>query len=62
MLVLFISNMTSATSGAETANTLVTPVPSQGHYGFQFSGCWLILSVYVLMSFDFPFVTLFGVR
>ena len=28
MLVLFISNMTSATSGAETANTLVTPVPS----------------------------------
>jgi hypothetical protein len=23
----------------------------------QFSGCWLILSVYILMSFDFPFVT-----
>jgi hypothetical protein len=22
----------------------------------QFSGCWLILSVYILMSFDFPFV------
>jgi hypothetical protein len=21
----------------------------------QFSGCWLILSVYILMSFDFPF-------
>ena len=38
------------------------PVPSQGHYGFQFSGCWLILSVYILMSFDFPFVRLFGVR
>jgi hypothetical protein len=28
----------------------------------QFSGCWLILSVYILMSFDFPFVWLFGVR
>ena len=28
----------------------------------QFSGCGLILSVYILMSFDFPFVRLFGVR
>jgi hypothetical protein len=28
----------------------------------QFSGCWLILSVYILMSFDFPFVRLFGIR
>jgi hypothetical protein len=28
----------------------------------QFSGCWLILSVFILMSFDFPFVRLFGVR
>ena len=28
----------------------------------QFSVCWLILSVYILMSFDFPFVRLFGVR
>ena len=28
----------------------------------QFSGCWLILSVYILMSFDFPFEILFGVR
>ena len=27
----------------------------------QFSGCWLILSVYILMSFECPFVTLFGV-
>ena len=25
----------------------------------QFSGCWLILSVYILMSFNFPFVRLF---
>jgi hypothetical protein len=25
-------------------------------------GCWLILSVYILVSFDFPFVRLFGVR
>jgi hypothetical protein len=24
--------------------------------------CWLILSVYIIMSFDFPFVRLFGVR
>jgi hypothetical protein len=28
----------------------------------QFSGCWLILCVYILMSFDFPFVRLFGVQ
>ena len=28
---------------------------------FQFSGCWLILSVYILMSFDIPFGRLFGV-
>jgi hypothetical protein len=28
----------------------------------QFSGCWLILSVYILMSFVFPFGRLFGVR
>jgi hypothetical protein len=28
----------------------------------QFSGCWLILSVYILTSFDFPVVRLFGVR
>ena len=27
----------------------------------QFSGCWLILSVCILMSFDFPFVRLLGV-
>jgi hypothetical protein len=27
----------------------------------QFSGCWLILSVYIPMSFDFPFVRLLGV-
>ena len=28
----------------------------------QFSGCWLILSVYIPMCFDFPFVRLLGVR
>ena len=28
----------------------------------QFSGCSLSLSVYILMSIDFPFVRLFGVR
>jgi hypothetical protein len=27
----------------------------------QFSGWWLILSVYIIMSFYFPFVRLFGV-
>jgi hypothetical protein len=27
----------------------------------QFSGCWLILSVYILMTFEFPFVRLLGV-
>ena len=27
-----------------------------------FSGCWLILSVYIIVSFGFPFVGLFGVR
>jgi hypothetical protein len=26
----------------------------------QFCGCWLILSVYIIVSFDFPFVRLFG--
>jgi hypothetical protein len=26
----------------------------------QFSGCWLILSVYIHMCFDFPFVRLFA--
>jgi hypothetical protein len=26
----------------------------------QISGCWLILSVYILMSFTFPFVRLLG--
>jgi hypothetical protein len=28
----------------------------------QFTSCWLILSVYIRMSFDFPFGRLFGVR
>ena len=28
----------------------------------QFSGCWLIFSVCMLVGFDFPFVGLFGVR
>jgi hypothetical protein len=37
--------------------------PKSGSLRFsQFSGCWLILSVYILMSFYFPFVRLFGVR
>jgi hypothetical protein len=26
----------------------------------QFSGCWLIVSVYIITSLDFPFVRLFG--
>jgi hypothetical protein len=28
----------------------------------QFSGCWLILSVYILMSFDFPSVLTFMIN
>jgi hypothetical protein len=36
-------------------------VPSYDVY-MLFSGCWLILSVYMIVSFDFPFVRLFGVR
>ena len=44
------------------SNIILNLTESQGHYGFQFSGCWLILSVYIIMSFDFPFVRLFGVR
>ena len=43
-------------------NLIITLYLRDCHYGFQFSGCWLILSVYILMSFDFPFVRLFGVR
>jgi hypothetical protein len=27
----------------------------------QFSDCWLLLSVYIILSFDFPFVRLFRV-
>jgi hypothetical protein len=42
---------------------LEMPVPSQDHYGFHsFLVVGLILSVYILMSFDFPFGRLFGVR
>ena len=38
-------------------------LPVSGSLRFsQFSGCWLILSVYIIMSFDFPFIRLFGVR
>ena len=43
--------------------SLEMPVPSQGHYGFHsFPVVDLILSVYIIMSFNFPFVRLFGVR
>ena len=42
---------------------LVNACTKSGSLRFsQFSGCWLILSVYIIMSFDFPFVRLFGVR
>jgi ABC-type bacteriocin/lantibiotic exporter with double-glycine peptidase domain len=44
-------------------NQSTTACTKSGSLRFsQFSGCWLILSVYILMSFDFPFVRLFGVR
>jgi hypothetical protein len=46
-----------------TLTLYIHRLPSRGHYGFsQFSGCWLILSVYIIMSFDFPFVRLLGIR
>jgi hypothetical protein len=40
---------------------LSIPFPLIATY-YKFSGCWLILSVYIPMSFDFLFVRLFGVR
>jgi hypothetical protein len=43
--------------------SLEMPVPSQGHYSFHsFPVVGMILSVYILMSFDFLFGGLFGVR
>ena len=42
--------------------SLEMPVPSQGHYVFTVFRLLTDLSVYMLMSFDFPFVRLFGVR
>jgi hypothetical protein len=41
--------------------TLEMPVPSQGHYGFHSFPVVDWFCVYILMSFDFPFVRLFGV-
>jgi hypothetical protein len=53
-------------TGFGTALTTILPILFQYCYKYcwqnQFSGCWLILSVYILMSFDFPFVRLFGIR
>jgi hypothetical protein len=43
----------------ETVNDLQS---GKNQYIGKFISCWLILSVYILMSFDFPFVRLFGVR
>ena len=77
LFYLFCSSIViNAVISNSTTISLEMPVPSQGHYGFfrnactksgslrftLFSGCWLILSVYILMSFDFPFGKLFGVR
>ena len=42
--------------------SLEMPVPSQGHYVFTVFRLLTDLSVYIIMSFDFPFVRLFGVR
>jgi hypothetical protein len=43
--------------------SLEMPVPSQGHYSFHsFPVVGMILSVYILMSSDFLFGGLFGVR
>ena len=42
--------------------SLEMPVPSQGHYVFTVFRLLTDLSVCILMSFDFPFVRLFGDR
>ena len=57
-------NMTFSSSGLTSEKIInFTSDTKSGSLRFsQFSGCWLILSVYILMSFDFPFVRLFGVR
>jgi hypothetical protein len=53
---LALQNLIQPTISLEMA------VPSQGHYGFHIFRFSLILSIYILMSFDFPFVRLLGVR
>jgi hypothetical protein len=55
---IFVENPSFIIFSAETeyisTRSWYRPVPSQGHYGFQFSGCWLILSVYILRVLTFP--------
>ena len=52
-----------ALNSDSTHHFLEMPVQKSGSLRCsQFCGCWLILSVYILMSFDFPFGRLFGVR
>jgi hypothetical protein len=51
------------TTKVNVKNTFTSQIDKKYFWRFsQFSGCWLILSVYIFMSFDFPFGRLFGVR
>jgi hypothetical protein len=64
------SKTLGVTSRAGTANPSEAPAMTTGFYSgscwlifcFQCTACWLIVSVYIHMSFDIPFVRLFGVR
>jgi hypothetical protein len=60
--VIFYQNMSKLKSDS-THHFFRNACTKSGSLRFsQFSGCWLMLSVYILMSFDFPFVRLLGVR
>jgi hypothetical protein len=55
-----LSNMPTLTHRANNIRNACTK--SESLRFSQFSSSWLILSVYIIMSFDFPFVRLFLVR
>ena len=55
-----LSNMPTLTHRANNIRNACTK--SESLRVSQFSSCWLILSVYIIMSFYFPFGRLFGVR
>jgi hypothetical protein len=59
--MVFIFKYSNVTKDEPTIS-LEMPVPSQGHYDFHSFPVVDWFCVYILMSFDFPFVRLFGVR